>query len=183
MKADINDIVNMMKNGVEQNLKNDGFVSMQVFLIKDKTFTALPLEILQVFNANKKVFYDSVRQIIKQFDMDYFVMVSEAWSLKLKPDKQWDGEMPSESKERVDTVFFTIDSRDRQISYMSEKNDGNIGKWDKIMDYDKTSPNSEAMGGLSLDLFGSGSNLGLADMPLGYSGNNCKKSKIHKIDK
>ena len=166
----IDKLVKMMKHGIGIYMKQDGFVVTMAFLAKDNDFTNVPVDKMKLYETNKNLFYEFLRMKIKEFNLDAVAFISEAWFVNRK---NWNGiENPSECKDKQNAVYFTIDTKERQVSFMAIKKEGKLGRWKAVMDYDKTKPTDKQMGGLSFDLFGSGMHLGLP------SSCNCNASHV-----
>lgn len=154
-----------VKTGISMFMKHDGFVNTMAFLMKKGNFIPVPDEIMEIFKYDKEMFYSIINVTVTQNDIDAVIIVGEAWTIT-RGRNDWKGEVPSECNDRKDTVYYTIDTKDRQVSCFAGKNGKRLGRWKTVMDCDKTKPIKKATcGGLAFDMFGTSTVLGLPHIP------------------
>lgn len=77
----------------------------------------------------KTATFQAMRRFFEVKQVQAYAFVCECWCLCETPEKPWDGSMPSESPERVDTLMVDAWSREGEhISMMVEIDHGADGK-------------------------------------------------------
>ena len=157
---DIESIARQLFSQVEQNFQKYGFLSPVTLFIIQNQIVMLPVELIELFIKDKDKYVEAVRYLVKENPPDAVVIISEVWYL----DNIKDGkiEQPSKSQNRKEAVFLTVDSKNKQITYINQIKDKKLTAWREFGIYDKlnhTAGNIQTMAGNFTDFYGTGANL------------------------
>ncbi len=165
-----------LSDGAKKNFEKHGYVQPVAFLIIDYQLSPLPRNLSDMMIYDKEKFNTVVRELVKKHNPMAVAVICEAYYLDLHKGDKF--ERPSESKDRKECVFVTVDSMDKQISWHAEIKDKKLGEWIKHPVYLKKGGEVEASGNM-IDFYGTGTSLNLPiemhDIPKG-------EDKVSKIN-
>ena len=124
---DIDSMAKQLMGQAEENYrKYGGLATITLFIVKDQ-IAVLPIELMDLFATDKARYVDAVRYLVKENPPDAVVLICEAWFL----DDIKDGkiEQPSKSPKRKECAFLTVDTRDKQITYINEIKNKKLSEW------------------------------------------------------
>lgn len=142
-----------LSDGARKNYEKHGHIQPVVFLVINDTLNPLPKQLVDLMTADKDKFHDVVRELVKKHNPLAVAIITEAWYLDLQGGAKV--EVPSQSKEKKECVFVTVDSIEKQISWMAEIKDKKLGEWVKHPVYFKK-VGEVRMSGNMIDFFGTG---------------------------
>lgn len=165
-----------LSNGARKNYEKHGYISPVVFLVVNGTLNPLPKQLIDLMHADRDKFRDVVRDLVKKHNPLAVAIITEAYYLDLqKGDKV---ERPSQSKDKKECVFVTVDSKDKQISFMAEIKNKNLGEWIQHPIYFKKGGEVQASGNM-IDFYDTGISL---NVPLELHITAKGDCKVQKID-
>ncbi|HCE45519.1 MAG TPA: hypothetical protein DET40_18420 [Lentisphaeria bacterium] len=165
-----------LSDGARKNYEKHGFVQPVAFLIINGTLSPLPRNLTDLMLSDKEKFNAVVSELVKKHNPLAVAIITEAWYLGFPLGDKL--EAPSQSKDRKECVFVTVDSKEKQISWMAEIKDKKLGKWVKHPVYLKKGGEVKASGNM-VDFYGTGTELNL---PLEMHQSPKGESKIPKMD-
>ncbi len=165
-----------LSEGARKNFEEYGQIAPMVFFVINDTLNPLPKQLIDLMHADRDKFRDVVSELVKEHNPLAVAIISEAWYLDLqKGDKL---EVPSQSKEKKECVFVTVDSSEKQISYYAEIKDKKLGEWIRQPVYFKKGGEVKTSGNI-IDFYGTGTAL---NVPLEMHKTPRGDSKVSKID-
>lgn len=165
-----------MCDGAKGNYEECGYIIPAVLLVMDGMLNALPQQLADLMHSDKDKFQEVVRTLVKKHNPLAVAIISEAWCLDIAGKGKV--EQPSRSPDRIESIFVTVDSREKQIFYHAEIKNKKLGKWVKGPVYFKTDGEVETSGNM-VDFYGSGSALNL---PIEMHEAPTGDGKVPKID-
>ncbi len=173
---DIESLAENLTDGARQNFEEFGCISTVTLFIMNGSITPLPQQLMDILNKDRERFYATVRELVKKHNPDAVAMICEAWFVD---DLSGKLEQPSNSPKKKECVFVTVDSKDRQVSYVAEIKSKNLCEWKKHPVYEKNSPDNTAVSGNMIDFYGTGNVLNL---PMGMYEKPSGDNKAEKVD-
>jgi hypothetical protein len=176
MTMDIESLAITLTEGAAQNFEEFGGISTVTFFIMNGSITPLPQQLMDILTQDRERFYAVVRELVKKHNPDAVAMICEAWFVD---DLSGKLEQPSKSPKKKECVFVTVDSKDRQVSYIAEIRDRKLCEWKQHPVYEKNSGGSTAMSGNMIDFYGTGRVLNL---PMGMYEKPQGSGTVEKVD-
>lgn len=137
--------------GAKKNFDKHGFVAPVVFIVENGTLNLLPQNLINLMTSDKEQFHETIRALVKKRNPLAVAIISEVWYLDLQGGAKI--EQPSKSKDKKECVFVTVDSKEKQISYMAEIKDKKLGEWIKHPVFIKKGGEVEVSGNM-IDFYG-----------------------------
>ncbi len=172
---DIESLAKDLTEGATQNFAEFGYISTVTLFIMNGSITPLPQHLMDILTQDRERFYANVRELVKKHNPDAVAMICEAWYVD---DLSGRLEQPSKSSKKKECVFVTVDSKDRQVSYVAEIKNKKLCEWKQHPVYEKNS-GSTAVSGNMIDFYGTGSVLNL---PMGMYEKPQGKAKPEQVD-
>ena len=167
---DIESLALTLTEGARQNFEEFGYISTVILFIMNGSITPLPPQLMDILTKDRERFYATVRDLVKKHNPDAVAMICEAWYVD---DLSGRLEQPSKNPKKKECVFVTVDSRDRQVSYVAEIKNKKLCEWKQHPVYEKNSGDT-AVSGNMIDFYGTGSVLnlpmGMYEKPQGNAG-------------
>ena len=140
-----------LSDGARKNYQKYGYITPVVFLVINDSLNPLPKEMIDLMTSDREKFKDVVMELVKKHNPLAVAIITEAYYLDLQGGAKV--EQPSQSKNKKECVFVTVDSREKQISYMAEIKDKKLGKWIKHPVFIKKGGEVEVSGNM-IDFYG-----------------------------
>ena len=147
-----------MCDGARSNYEECGYITPAVLLLVDGMLNALPEKLTALMHSDRDRFHDAVREIVRKYNPLAVIIIAEAWCLDISGKGKV--EQPSRSPDRIESIFVTVDSREKQIFYHAEVRNKKLGEWVKGPVYLKTGGEVDISGNM-VDFYGTGSALNL----------------------
>ncbi len=172
---DIESLAITLPDGARQNFEEFGCISTVSLFIMNGSITPLPQQLMDILTQDRERFYAAVRELVKKHSPDAVAMICEAWYVD---DLSGRLEQPSKNPKRKECVFVTVDSKERQVSYVAEIRNKKLCEWKQHPVYEKNSGDTAASGNM-IDFYGTGTVLNL---PMGMYEKPQGNGKAEKVD-
>lgn len=170
------EMANDLSEGARKNYEEFGKVASVVFFVINDTLNPLPKQLIDLMHSDRDKFRDVVSELVKEHNPLAVAIITEAWYLDLQKGDQL--EVPSQSKDKKECVFVTVDSIEKQISYYAEIKDKKLGEWIEQPVYFKKGGEVRTSGNM-IDFYGTGTAL---NVPLEMHKTPKEDSSVPKID-
>ncbi len=173
---DIESLAITLAEGATQNFEEFGCISTVTLFIMNGGITPLPQQLMDILTQDRERFYATVRELVKKHNPDAVAMICEAWYVD---DLSGRLEQPSKSPKKKECVFVTVDSKERQVSYIAEIRNKKLCEWKQHPVYEKNSGDTAAVSGNMIDFYGTGTVLNL---PMGMFEKPQGNGQVEKVD-